>query len=83
MSDSLVADGCRMFGRVERSIIFRGVTVKKDARVRSSIVMQGARIGEGAQLDCVILDKNVTVTDGTVLKGTPEHPVIIRKGDTV
>jgi len=31
----------------------------------------------------VILDKNVTVTDGAILIGTPEHPVIVKKGETV
>ena len=45
--------------------------------------MQGTRIGKNAKLECVILDKNVTVTEGAELKGTPEHPVIIKKGETV
>lgn len=40
--------------------------------------MQGAKIGKDAQLECVILDKNVTVTEGAVLKGTPKHPVIVK-----
>jgi hypothetical protein len=31
----------------------------------------------------VILDKNVTVSEGAVLMGTPVHPVIIGKGETV
>lgn len=80
--NSLIADGCKVNGTVEDSVIFRGVTVEPGARVASSIVMQGARIGKGASLECVILDKNVTVRDGTVLKGTPEHPVIVQKGET-
>ena len=82
VADSLVADGCRVFGNVEKSVIFRGVTVEEGARVSSSIVMQGTKIGRGAKLECVILDKNVTIADGTVLKGTPDHPVIIQKGET-
>ncbi|MBP5289593.1 MAG: glucose-1-phosphate adenylyltransferase subunit GlgD [Clostridia bacterium] len=82
VKNSLIADGCKVNGTVENSVIFRGVSVEKDAAVVSSIVMQGARIGKGAHLECVILDKNVTVNDGTVLKGTPEHPVIIQKGET-
>ena len=34
-------------------------------------------------LDCVILDSDVTVRDHVTLKGTPEHPVIVKKGATV
>ncbi len=80
--NSLIADGCKICGTIESSVIFRGVLVDETAKVSSSIIMQDARIGKGAQLECVILDKNVTVNPGTVLKGTPEHPVIIQKGET-
>ena len=81
--DCLVADGCDLDGEAYNSILFRGVKLSKDAVVRDSIIMQGTKIGKGAHLECVILDKNVTVSDGAVLKGTKEHPVIIKKGETV
>lgn len=83
VSNCIVADGCVMRGEVTDSVLFRKVCVEKDAKVKSSIVMQGAKIGEGAQLECVILDKNVIVTAGAVLRGTPKHPVIVKKGETV
>jgi glucose-1-phosphate adenylyltransferase len=83
LSNCIVADGCTMRGAVSDSVLFRGVTVEKDAVVKRSIVMQGAKIGAGAVLDCVILDKNVIVSAGACLKGTPKHPVIIKKGETV
>ena len=83
VSDCIVADGCVMRGRVERSVLFRDVRVAKGATVRDSIIMQGARIEEGVQLEHVILDKDVTITAGTCLKGTRKHPVIVKKGETV
>lgn len=83
VSNCIVADGCVMRGSAKDSVIFREVVIEKDANVSSSIIMQGAKIGKGAQLECVILDKNVTVTDGAVLKGTEKHPVIVKKGETV
>ena len=83
ISNSLLADGCELYGTVSDSILFREVTVNEGAVVKGCIVMQGTRIGKNAKLECVILDKNVTVTDGAELKGTPEHPVIVKKGETV
>jgi len=83
VSNCIIADGCMMYGDVRDSIIFREVVVEEGAVVKNCIAMQGARIGKGAKLDCVILDKNVTVTEGACLKGTPQHPVIIKKGETV
>ncbi len=83
VNDCLLADGCTIKGKVEKSILFRGVSVSEGAEIKSSIIMQGTKIGKGAKLECVILDKNVTVRDGAVLKGTPEHSVIVKKGETV
>lgn len=83
VSNCIVADGCLMSGRVEDSVIFREVVVEKDAYVKSCVIMQGAKIGQGARLECVILDKNVTVSEGTSIKGTPGHPVIIKKGERI
>lgn len=83
VNDCLLADGCTICGKVEKSVLFRSVSVAEGAEIKSSIIMQGAKIGKGAKLECVILDKNVTVRDGAVLKGTPEHSVIVKKGEIV
>ena len=83
VQDCLIADGCRVFGHVENSVIFRDVSIAAGAEIKSCIVMQGTVIGKNARLECVILDKNVTVSDGAVLKGTPQHAVIVKKGELV
>lgn len=45
--------------------------------------MQGTRIGKNAELECVILDKDVVVRPGARLCGTMEHPLILKRGETV
>ena len=83
VEDCIVADGCMIDGEVENSVLFRQVTVAKDAEVEDCIIMNDCVIGEGAELKYVILDKEVTVTPGAKLYGTKEHPVVIKKGETV
>lgn len=83
IDNCLVADGCIMDGKAENSIFFRKVNVDEGARIKDSIIMQGTTVGKDAVLKYVILDKDVTVTPGTKLIGTPEHPVIIKKGEIV
>ena len=83
ISNCLAADGCRLSGKVENSIIFREVKVEEGAEVRDCIVMQGSTVEKGASIQYTILDKNVVVKSGTKLLGSPEHPLIIRKGVTV
>ena len=83
ISNCLAADGCRLSGKVENSIIFREVKVEEGAEVRDCIVMQGSTIEKGARIQYAILDKNVVVKAGTRLLGSPKQPLIIRKGVTV
>ncbi len=83
VEDCIVADGCTINGKVKNSVLFRGAKIEVDTEIKNSIIMQGAKVHKSAKLDCVILDKNVTVTEGACLKGTPQHPVIVKKGETV
>ena len=83
IENCLIADGCILDGEVEDSVLFRDVVIEKDAEVENCVLMNNARIGEGCQLKYVILDKDVTVTPGTKLIGTPSAPIIIKRGETV
>lgn len=81
--DSIAGDGSVIAGTVEHSVLFRGVHVAQGASIRDSVLLQDVDVGAGAQLSCVILDKDVRVRPGARLIGTPEHPVIVKRGETV
>lgn len=83
IDDCIVADGCTLEGAAEHSILFRGVKLGEDAKVRNCIIMQDSVVGEGADLECVILDKNVIVRPGAILRGTKDHPLVFKRGEIV
>lgn len=83
VSDSLIADGSRIEGTVENSIIFRGCTIAKDAIVKDSIVLPNSSIGEGVELSYVVTDKGVTVRENRKMMGSATYPVAIAKNATV
>ncbi|WP_214860885.1 glucose-1-phosphate adenylyltransferase subunit GlgD [Exiguobacterium sp. s161] len=79
IKNSLVANGCKLEGTTTDSILFRGVKVGKHARIKNSIIMQKSVIEEGAVVEYAILDKEVTVKRGQVIRGTVEEPIVIKK----
>ncbi|MGM9563069.1 MAG: glucose-1-phosphate adenylyltransferase subunit GlgD [Faecousia sp.] len=83
IDDCMVADGCVFEGKAFHSVFFRGVKLNKNAMVKDSIIMSDTVIGEGAQLEYVILDKEVVVRPGAKLCGTYDHPLVIKRGETV
>jgi len=83
VSDSLIADGSRIHGTIDHSVIFREVEINSGASIKDCVIMQGCKIGEGAVLEGMILDKNVVIRPYTVLRGTAEHPIVIEKGSVI
>ncbi|MDP4119523.1 MAG: glucose-1-phosphate adenylyltransferase subunit GlgD, partial [Bacillota bacterium] len=58
VKNSLVAQGCVIDGEVENSVIFKGVTIAKGAKVSNCIIMQDTTIHENSSLSYVICDKD-------------------------
>jgi glucose-1-phosphate adenylyltransferase len=83
VKNSLLADGCVIKGQVENSIIFRGVTVEEGAVVKNSVLMQSTVVPKDVELDYVVTDKNVTITEGRSLKGFETYPIYIPKNTKV
>ncbi len=83
VKNSLIADGCQIFGEVENSIIFRGTKVGKGTVVKNSILFQDTFTGENVTLNCVIADKNVVVRDNKTLSGDETLPFYLAKGKMI
>ena len=83
VDECLVADGCRIKGNIENSVLFRDVKIEKNASVKNSIIMQGSVIGEGCEIEYAIIDKDAKISAGTILKGAKNAPLIVEKGETV
>jgi glucose-1-phosphate adenylyltransferase len=78
-----VANGSIIAGRVENSILFRGVKVHKGAYIKDSIIMQKCEIAENAIVENVICDKDVQITSGKWLKGEKNYPLFVEKGTVI
>lgn len=83
ISNSLIADGCKIDGTVKNSIIFRNVTIETGAVVENSIVMQNTVISRDSKLSCTILDKDITVSENKVLCGDKDYPFVLAKNSKI
>lgn len=89
VENSLVHSGCRIEGEVCNSVIFPGVTIRKGAVVKNSILFFNSRIGERAALDQVIADFDVeigsecVIGEGDVKIPNRDAPDILKSGLTL
>jgi len=83
VKNSFISDGCIIEGKVENSILSRGVKVSAGAVIRNCIIMQDSVIDSGVTLDHVVFDKEVHITEGRRLIGQRSYPLAIAKGTEI
>ncbi len=90
--NAVITEGDNIFGTVENSVLFNGVTVEAGATVRDAVIMQGCTIKSGATVQYAILDADAVIGEGAVVgakcEGEQKIAVIgsgvhILPGDTV
>ena len=81
--DSMIADDCVIEGTVINSVLSRGVVVRRGAVVKNCVLFGGTYVGENANLNCVVTDKSVHISDGVTLSGNENMPFYIQKGRRV
>ena len=79
----MAADGCVIEGEVENSVLFRGVKIGKGAKVKNCVLMQDTVVEDGANLEYIVTDKDVTITAGKEMRGTDSLPVYVAKYQVV
>ena len=82
VNNSLISSGCRVRGRVSRSILSAGVNVETGAEISDSIVLPNATIEKNVKLRRVIVDTATRVTEKKArqieeARGADENAIIV------
>jgi glucose-1-phosphate adenylyltransferase len=73
VQNSLITEGCEIYGMVDFSILFDNVTVEEGATVEYSLVMPGAVIKKGATVQDSIVAANSVIEEGATVGEKPEE----------
>ena len=76
VSSSLISEGCEIYGQVENSVLFSGVSVGPGACVRDSVVMANTEIGDEAQVRRSIIDEDAVLAPGCRVGGDGDLTVL-------
>ncbi|AGZ23096.1 glucose-1-phosphate adenylyltransferase [Streptococcus suis] len=82
VKSAYIDKGAVIDGTVEHSVISTDVQVNQNAVVKNSVILPGAIIGEGVELDYVIVAENIKIADGVKLTGDIDHILLIDKNVT-
>ena len=71
VENSLITDGCEVYGRIDYSVLFENVTVEEGADVEYSLVMPGAVIKKGAKVKYSIIAENAVIGEDAAIGEDP------------
>ncbi|MED4224721.1 glucose-1-phosphate adenylyltransferase [Neobacillus cucumis] len=61
MNQSLLSEGCKVFGTVQNSVLFYGVTVGKGAVIKDSVILPNTVIGENAVIHRAVVGSGTVI----------------------
>ncbi len=73
IENSMVAEGCEIYGTIDFSVLFAGVTVEEGAVVTDSIIMPGSVIKKGAVVEYAIVGENCVIGENAHIGDRPER----------
>ena len=83
VKNSFVANGSIIKGKVENSIIFRDVVIEEGAVVKNCILFTKTHVGKGVDMEYVVTDKNVDISEVKSLHGTKAKALFIKHGEKI
>ena len=85
VDNSLVSEGCQIYGTVINSVLSGGVIIEKGAIVKDSVVMEDVVVKSGAAVYSSIVDSDVVVESGAVagVENADKNNILIYAKGTV
>lgn len=83
VTQSSIANGTVIKGKVINSVVGRNVIVEPGAIVEDSIILPSAYIGVGVHVKSTIVDRHVRVEKTKELNGTKDNPIYINRHDKI
>ncbi len=77
VKESLINEGCIVEGKVEKSVVFYGAQIGKDAHVKDSVIMSDAVIGKNVYIEKAIIPPGAVIPDNQVIRPIDDEDVIL------
>ena len=79
VKNSLIVEGCTVYGTVENSVLFQGVYVGKNTVIRDSVVMTNSYIDDDVVINKAIIGSEVIVNKESRIGNGEEIAVVASK----
>jgi len=79
LNDVLINEGCKVYGKVSKSLLFYDVEVEINSVVSHSVIMPNVVIKRDCELHYCIVEQGLVVPKNTVVIGSRDHIILVSK----
>jgi glucose-1-phosphate adenylyltransferase len=82
---SLLSEGCEIYGTIERSVVYRGVKVGRGARIKNAVILPNTIVEENAWIENAVIGSQTVVKSGVIIasKDPDAHLMVVGNNVTV
>ena len=82
---SLLSEGCEIYGTIEKSVVFSGVKVGKGARIKNTVILPNTIVEENAWIENAVIGSQTVIKSGVILvsKDPDVHLIVVGNNVTV
>ncbi|WP_350454574.1 glucose-1-phosphate adenylyltransferase [Slackia heliotrinireducens] len=83
LGGSMIAEGCDVEGSVLHSMLFQGVSVGSRAQIVDSLVMAGAKVGAGTDIQRAVIAEDVVIGEDCIIGRAGADLAVIGPGAVI
>lgn len=83
IKNSILVDGCRVFGSVENTVLSHGVTVGEGSIIKDSVIMSNAKIGKNVVIEKAMIGEGAIIEDNCYIHKNDGSISVVSEFDVV
>lgn len=83
IKNSILVDGCRVFGSIENTVLSHGVTVGEGSIVKDSVIMSNAKIGKNVVIEKAMIGEGAVIEDNCYIRKDDESISVVSEFEIV
>ncbi|WP_066066701.1 glucose-1-phosphate adenylyltransferase [Neobacillus soli] len=85
VQQSLVSEGCEIYGTIEKSVLFHGVKIGKGARIKNAVILPHAIVEENVWIENAVVGSQSVIKNGVIIvsKNPEVHLMVVGNHEIV
>lgn len=83
VQQSLLSEGCEIYGTIEKSVVYNGVKIGKGARIKNAVILPNTIVEENVWIENAVIGSQTIVKSGVIIVSKKPNTHLMVVGNNV